>query len=824
VKCLESFSYYPAHLKDYDGTSQVLISYPGGWKSDEWVTLDRVRLAAQPHDPATFNPTQGETVEAQAKSNDDEPYSWWQATVKAVKGAWYLIAYTSWEDAYNEVLDKEMLRPENKNPPLRAADLHRLELPLPRDLRDLNVDHRQLNEMLDRSGCYAIQLDAAKQCIILVGSTVAVKRAKLLAGMAFKHLTEIARLRERTQRHQEHLASLKQRLNEGHLETFTVQPPDLIGLVIGQAGKNIRKAEKLPGILNVRVDSAKSQVSILAKSEAEAKAAREQLEFIERRYPIPRKQAGRVVGRAFTNMDQIQRDSGVVRIRLDNDKKSEKDATSTSSSTASSDDSTVDLVITGTNESVSNAILLLDHHMEFLNTLSSLSSDERSLTEELRRMNMEAGLLENEQRNMRSGRGQRGPRQQGARHYSNADFPPLTAHTPATSANTSTQGRKQALQQQKPSVSEVSASPTVVEPVAAATTAATADEDVESGRRERESGGPGTARQRGRRSDGQQRERRQGGQRRPRQAKQDQQAQQPSADQAAASPPPPPPVPTTDATVAAAATSSPVEGNESTPPSASAPTSTSTSTSTDSTNRQRGRGRGQGQGQGQGRTGGQRRDGRRGQNQNQNQNAQSSNVNDSANAAATVDAASGAAPISPSAAAAAPSPANASASTSPSTSLPSKSASASANQRRGQNRGRSRHHNDKAATGPANTTTAADSSASISASTSVSVSASASAPSPSASASPDTGRRGGVAGNRQRRERQPPSDPNTNSNANSTSNAAPAPAPSSSSPSAHPSNSNNAAAPTSSPSTSTSAASETKKNEATVAAAASSSA
>jgi len=79
---------------------------------------------------------------------------------------------------------------------------------------------------------------------------------------------------------------------------FNIQSPELVGLVIGVNGKNIKRVEKMAGVLNVRVDSSKSQVSILAKSEAEAKAAREQLEFVEQRFPILKRQAGRVVGKS----------------------------------------------------------------------------------------------------------------------------------------------------------------------------------------------------------------------------------------------------------------------------------------------------------------------------------------------------------------------------------------------------------------------------------------------------------------------------------------------------------------------------------------------
>jgi hypothetical protein len=71
VKCLDTFAYYPAFLRDYDNASQVLVSYPNAWKKDEWVLLENVRNAAPEFDAQAFAPVAGDTVEAQAKVRID---------------------------------------------------------------------------------------------------------------------------------------------------------------------------------------------------------------------------------------------------------------------------------------------------------------------------------------------------------------------------------------------------------------------------------------------------------------------------------------------------------------------------------------------------------------------------------------------------------------------------------------------------------------------------------------------------------------------------------------------------------------------------------
>jgi hypothetical protein len=71
VKCLDTFAYYPAFLRDYNAQAgQLLVAYPNAWKKEEWVKLEDVRNAPPQFDPATFNPQAGDIVEAQAKVRD----------------------------------------------------------------------------------------------------------------------------------------------------------------------------------------------------------------------------------------------------------------------------------------------------------------------------------------------------------------------------------------------------------------------------------------------------------------------------------------------------------------------------------------------------------------------------------------------------------------------------------------------------------------------------------------------------------------------------------------------------------------------------------
>lgn len=91
----------------------------------------------------------------------------------------------------------------------------------------------------------------------------------------------------------------------------------VMGLVIGKKGKTIKEAESEEGVQNVRVDSDNGTISILARSPEAAARARKHLEFIEDRYPVVRDQIGRVVGKFFANIREIEENTGVVRITVD---------------------------------------------------------------------------------------------------------------------------------------------------------------------------------------------------------------------------------------------------------------------------------------------------------------------------------------------------------------------------------------------------------------------------------------------------------------------------------------------------------------------------
>jgi hypothetical protein len=366
-------------VKDYDPKSNtLLIEYENQWKSDEWFSLDNVRPAAPSFDFSSFAPSAGQQIEAKAKSSDEEPYSWWKASIKTVKGEFYLISYSSWEDEFNEILEKEMLRPLNQSSAyLNGPQIIKQEIPLPKDLRSgLDASHFQPIVQSSQAIAINVQLEP-KNTIAIIGSAASVKLSTALLAIALKHLVDIHKLQQRTQQHEASISSLKSKLHDSHMEEFRIKP-ELMGFVIGKKGANIKRAEEESGAISIRVDSDKGIVVIQAKTAEDAAKARKYLDYIEDSYVIPKNSVGRIVGKNFTNIQEIEKNSGVIRIRVADEKERKN-----------KESNNAELLITGQREAVEMARLLLDHHIKFLDQLSELSEQERLANQKLNELSLD---------------------------------------------------------------------------------------------------------------------------------------------------------------------------------------------------------------------------------------------------------------------------------------------------------------------------------------------------------------------------------------------------------------------------------------------------
>jgi len=425
VKDFETFAFYKAYIKDFQN-GKLLVHYEHGWKPDEWVDCSSVRQSVPPHNPQLFDPRVGDSVEALAKSHEDEPYSWWRAKVKTIKGEFYLINYSDWDDTYNEIVEKELLRPPNPNPSLVAGELTKKELDLPAEIRQTEEERKDpmtqkqkqadSAELQQQSGVLTLLEDPVRNKLVILGHHKAVERAALLASIHFKHQKQLKELQSKKQKLVQTLEESKKRLQNGYVEEFTVDKA-LIGFVIGKAGSNIRNAEKCPGVESIRVHSENAQIIIVAKDKESALAARKMVEFIQETFSVPRSQIARFVGAKYAHIREIEKNSGVTRIKVpsDNNRNNSEDAPAEPSSRGRSgyrgrarggrggggrsynnnqyeSDEPVGIEVVGTRDSVHNAIMLMQHHLKYIMEAQAIVDEERHVSDQLRQLNNAYGI------------------------------------------------------------------------------------------------------------------------------------------------------------------------------------------------------------------------------------------------------------------------------------------------------------------------------------------------------------------------------------------------------------------------------------------------
>merc|ERR1719433_2276090 len=85
-RCRETFAYFAVDITDYDPKNKAIrIQYLNNWQEPFWLTPEEidgklhypVRPAPEPHDPEQWDPKEQDRIEAQARSEENEPFSWW---------------------------------------------------------------------------------------------------------------------------------------------------------------------------------------------------------------------------------------------------------------------------------------------------------------------------------------------------------------------------------------------------------------------------------------------------------------------------------------------------------------------------------------------------------------------------------------------------------------------------------------------------------------------------------------------------------------------------------------------------------------------------
>ena len=193
VQNADTDSWFPCSIDEVTYGGDICVSYPEKWMATHWINGQYVRR--RPFETTCLDRIQpGDVVEVQTNSSEDEPFSWWKATVKKVRGNHAVVRYDAWEEDFDDIFETSMIRPQNENGTFKDHCMNgRCTVAIPTKIQGsvLINDFAVLNEPKQEVVAF-FNKDHSE--LALIGSADNIARAVVLAKFILQHLIKFQEL------------------------------------------------------------------------------------------------------------------------------------------------------------------------------------------------------------------------------------------------------------------------------------------------------------------------------------------------------------------------------------------------------------------------------------------------------------------------------------------------------------------------------------------------------------------------------------------------------------------------------------------------------
>jgi len=219
-RCRETFAWYACHVVDHLAESnELVVRFADDWKEPLRASPEDVRPCPDDVDLEKWAPVEGEQVEAKARSEENQPFGWWPCTVKCIKNDFYLINFDGWNDTYNEILMKDMLRPRNRKVGLTNAHLESADYVYSKELHEWVQTHPEEITSLTFI-CDLFSLHINDDSIKLLGSKKTVRKTQILLDMISTQRMELMKLEVEVTGNQTKIKVKQKALSDACCEEF----------------------------------------------------------------------------------------------------------------------------------------------------------------------------------------------------------------------------------------------------------------------------------------------------------------------------------------------------------------------------------------------------------------------------------------------------------------------------------------------------------------------------------------------------------------------------------------------------------------------------